>query len=146
MGVPKRTVFEVTASPELIALADDLRREARRRNHTARKRSSWMLLAAALPIALAIGGVGTWGVGQKHKADALAATIQQHEATIQRMAAAAQQAPAPTAAEAAPQAVLVGDRKLAATPKSKGRPKELIIPVQRSADPLASDTQRVKGH
>ena len=146
LGVAPRNYFESEASPGLILLADDLRREAIRRNHTARKKSSWMLLAAALPIALAVGGVGAWGLGQKHKADALAATNAQNQATIRQMMAASQPAPAPS--QAAPnQTLLASDRKLAGKPKGKKEaPKELVIPVERTLDPLANDTQRVKGH
>jgi outer membrane murein-binding lipoprotein Lpp len=146
MPAPATSYFETEPTPELIQLADDLKREAQRRNRTFRKRNSWMLLAAALPFALALGGVGVWGVGQKHKVDQLAAAVAQQQAQIQRLAATQQQAqpanPAPVTAPAArtqpPQVMLVGQ----AAPRKK--PKELVIPVQRSAEPNANDTQRVK--
>jgi outer membrane murein-binding lipoprotein Lpp len=147
---PETSYFEAEPTPELIALADDLRREALRRNHTARRKTSWMLLAAALPFALALGGVGVWGVGQKHKADQLASAVAHQEAEIQQLAAAQQhQAPAAAAAQALP----------AHVPAAKGQPsqvllmgrtaprnkaKELVIPVQRSPEPTANDTERVK--
>jgi hypothetical protein len=146
---PEALRFEAEPTPELILLADDLRREATRRNHTARKQRSWMLVAAALPFALALGGVGVWGVGQKHKADHLAAAVAHQEAEIQQLAAAVHQ---PQPAQAIPaqvpaakgqrpaQVLLLGQ----ASPRNK--PKELVIPVQRSAEPAATDTERVKAH
>jgi outer membrane murein-binding lipoprotein Lpp len=153
LGVPARDArnnyFETEPSPELIMLADDLRREALRRNRTARKRNSWMLAAAALPFAVALGGVGAWGVAQKHKADQLAANVAEAQTRIQRLATALQAqpaaapqpaAPAPAARIRPPQVMLVGKT----TPKA--RPKELIIPVERNADTSVNDTQRVKAH
>jgi hypothetical protein len=87
-----------------------------------------------------------WGVGQKHKVDQLAAAVAQQQTQIQRLAATQQQAqpaavPAPVAAPTTrtpPQVLLVGQT----SPRKK--PKELVIPVQRSAEPNANDTQRVK--
>jgi outer membrane murein-binding lipoprotein Lpp len=145
---PETSYFETEPSPELVRLAEDLKREALRRNRTARRRNSWMLLAAALPFALALGGMGVWGVGQKHKADQLAATVAREEAQIQQLAAAQQPRPqAPPAQAGAPasrsrpaQVMLVGQR----SPRLK--PKELVIPVQRSAEPSVNDTERVKAH
>jgi len=148
LGLPEPELrFEAEPTPELIRLADDLRREALRRNRTARRRTSWMLVAAALPFALALGGVGVWGVGQKHKADELAATVAREEAQIHELAAAKaihQEAPAaqpplparvPAAKGRPAQVLLLGSRP---------KPKELVIPVQRSAEPNANDTERVK--
>ena len=155
LGMPKTpetTYFETEPTPELIHLADELRREARRRNVTARKKSSWMLLAAALPFALALGGMGVWGVGQKHKADQLALTVAHEEAELQRMAAALQQ---PQAAPAAAKPLAVQ------APSGKGRPaqtllvgkgaprnkaKELVIPVERSKESNPNATQSVKSN
>jgi outer membrane murein-binding lipoprotein Lpp len=108
-----------------------------------------MLLAAALPFALAFGGVGVWGVGQKHKADQLAAAVAHQEAQIQQLAAAQQHQAPPAAAAQAPvrvpaakgqpsQVMLLGRT----TPRNKA--KELVIPVQRSPEPTANDTERVK--
>jgi hypothetical protein len=146
--------FESEPSPELVRLADALKCEAQRRNHLARKRSSWMLMAAALPFALAMGGMGVWGLSQKHKADHLAAAVAHQEAEIQQLAAA-QQHPAPQSpgAEAqqlrvhapAPkgqpsQVLLLGE----ATPRTK--PKELVEPVERTPQTTITDTQRVKSH
>jgi len=146
MPAPATSYFETEPTPELIKLADDLKHEAQRRNRTFRKKNSWMLMAAALPFALAVGGVGVWGVSQKRKVDQLAAAVAQQQAQIQRLAATQQQPqpagiPAPVAGPAArtqPHVLLVGQ----AAPRRK--PKELVIPVQRSAEPNANDTQRVK--
>ena len=158
IAAPPSSYFEAEPTPELILLADDLRREAQRRNRTARKRSSWMLLAAAAPFALAMGGMGVWGVSQMHKADRLAATVAHEETELHRLALAmaeqsrpqpqvpgAQlpvQGPGGPAAKSQPaQVLLLGE----AAPR-KARPKELVIPVERSPEPSPSDTQRVKSH
>lgn len=155
LGLPARDVrspllFEAEATPELIRLADNLRQEARRRNHTARRRSSWMLAAAALPFTLALGGVGTWGLMQKHKVDQLAARVAEGESQVQRLAAALQAMPtaqpaavpaaAPTTKAQPPQVLLVGK----GNPKAK--PKELVIPIDRTAEPNLTETQQVKNH
>ena len=71
--------FGVKPTPELVALAEKLRAEAQRRRNTSRHRSGWMLLAAGLPIALALSGLGGWGLHQKTKADQAAAVVQQLE-------------------------------------------------------------------
>jgi hypothetical protein len=145
LGVrPRTSYFETEPSPELMLLADDLRREAKRRNHTARKQHSWMLMAAALPVALALGGISTWGMQQKHRADAFASAVQRQETELQRMAATLLkvQGAAPSQALAPETLQLASSAK----PKPKRRGKELIIPVERSAEPLANDTQQVKGH
>ena len=144
LGAGPRIAAEAVPSPELILLAEDLRREAKRRKHTSRKQNSWMLMAAALPFALVLGGVSVWGVTQKHKADHYAYAMQLKDAQIQRMAAAAK-APA----QAQPSPAMVNSFQLAShtlAPKSKQQGKELIIPVERSAEPLLNDTQRVKSH
>jgi outer membrane murein-binding lipoprotein Lpp len=140
---PEPLRFEAEPTPELIRLADDLRREALRRNHTARRRTSWMLVAAALPFALALGGVGVWGIGQKHKADELASTVAREEAQIHQLAAAQQVQPqAPAAIPSVP--VAKGRPAQVLLMGSRPKPKELVIPVQRSAEPNANDTERVK--
>jgi hypothetical protein len=71
--------FGAKPTPELIALAEKLRAEAQRRRNTARRRPVWLLAAAGLPIALALTGLGTWGVQQKRKAEAAAAAVQAME-------------------------------------------------------------------
>jgi hypothetical protein len=155
LGMPAQSTsyFECEASPDLIRLADSLRQEARRRNHMARRRGSWMLLAAALPLALAMGGLGVWGLEEQHKADHLAAAVARQETRIQQLAAAQlQQAPqsqtaevqqhrAPTPALRAhpPQRLLAG-----AGARGTAKPRELVIQVPRSTTPNLNDTQNVK--
>ncbi|MDE3246220.1 MAG: hypothetical protein KGN80_09045 [Acidobacteriota bacterium] len=65
--------FDVQPTPEMVKLADSLRAEALRRRNTARNRPMRMLLAAGLPVAIVITGLGAWGVQQKHRADRAAA-------------------------------------------------------------------------
>jgi hypothetical protein len=144
-------VFECEPTPELVALADELRKEAFRRRHTTRKRGSWMLMAAALPFALTLGGLGAWGLSQKHRADNLATTVHEKDTLIQRLAAdPSRRAPEVVATPA--RDLRGGDQKLVAVPKSqpaKGKAKELVIPVEhpdRLPESLMGGTQQVKGH
>ncbi|NTV76108.1 MAG: hypothetical protein HGA66_18120 [Holophaga sp.] len=143
LGMKPRNYFEFEPTPELIALADELRKEARRRNHTARRRSHWMLLAAALPLALAFGGVSLWGIAQKHKAEDLASAMVQKEAELNRMAASIKRVPAPGKAVQAQQPLLASERKQV-RPATKG--KELVIPIEQPAGVIPQDTQQVKAH
>lgn len=147
MPSPATSYFEAETTPELALLADDLKREAQRRNRTFRKKNSWMLLAAAMPFALALGGVGVWGVGQKHKVEQLTAAVARQQTQIQHLAATQQQpapAPAPAPApEAAPMAI-TQPQMLVGRTAPRNKPKELVIPVQRSAEPSSVGTQRVK--
>jgi hypothetical protein len=148
LGLPARDAnyFEVEPGPEMIRLADDLRREARRRSHTVRRQHSWMLAAAAVPVTLALGGLGVWGVAQERKAEQLATALAQEEAEVKHLAAVLQTPPAPQPAPAkapaarsrAPHTLLVGKTER----QPKGR--ELVIPVERSVEPDVSETQRVK--
>ncbi len=62
--------------------AKPTRLEAQRRRNTTRRLPGWMLLAAASPIALALTGLGTWGVQQKRKAEAAAAAVRQMEERV----------------------------------------------------------------
>jgi hypothetical protein len=141
-----RNAFELEPTPELIALADDLRREAKRRNRTARARSHWMLMAAALPLALAFGGVSLWGIAQKHRAEDLAAAMAQKDAQITQMANALNRQPDSMTARQAPgKPLMVTDPdSLKRAHKSKG--KELIIPVEQPAGLVPQDTTQVKSH
>ena len=149
LGMPARpsNYFETEATPQLIALADKLRQEARRRHYTARKRNSWMLLAAAVPFALALGGVGAWGIGEKRKIDQLSATMADQRAEIQRLATALQPASvvpadhAPTPKQ--PAAVNSAPLLVGGTPRG-GKPRELVIPVERPVEAGPGATQRVK--
>lgn len=154
LGMPAgpANYFETEVTPELAQLADELRREAQRRNHTVRRKNSWMLLAAALPFALTLGALGTWGIAQKQKADGLAAAVARQETQIQQLAATIRttqpapqaqplqvQAPAARAQPAPSAQMLAGQRKPA-------KPKELVIPVERSTEINPSASQSVKAH
>ncbi len=143
LGMKPRNYFESEPTPELVALAEELRKEARRRNHTARRRSHWMLLAAALPLAVAFGGVSLWGIAQKHKAEDLASAMVQKEAELTRMAASARRAPVPEKSVQVQQPLLVSGRK---QPKPATKGKELVIPIERPANVIPQDTQQVKAH
>jgi len=141
LGAPASNFFEVEPTPEMIALAEDLRREALRRRHTSRRQPLWMLLAAGLPLAFALTAIGSWGLQQKHRADALAATMERKDAEMQRLALVS------SAAQARERQAL----ELVANPKdpkgdrrgrSKSRPGELVIPVDRQQlSPLPQTTQ-----
>jgi hypothetical protein len=143
LGMPARSFFGVEPSPKMIALAEDLRREALRRRHTFRHRPVWMLMAAALPLALAVGALGSWGFQHKQRADALAAAVAQKEVELKNMAkatAAAQVQPAPLAVSAP---------VLAQNSASHGKPRtrpngELVLEVRPYQAP-SLDTQPVKG-
>lgn len=141
-----RNYFEAEPTPELVALAEELRKEARRRNRTARKQTHWMLLAAALPLAIAFGGVSLWGIAQKHKAEDLAQAVAAREAEVARMAATLQQRQAEPAVNRSLQrttpALLAGEQRKAIQPKGK----ELVIPVDSPAGLVPRDTQQVKSH
>lgn len=88
MGGEASNYFGAKPTPELVVLAEKLRTEAQRRRNTSRQRSGWMLVAAGLPIALALSGLGSWGVQQKRKADtanaAAAAAMESLKAQQQR--------------------------------------------------------------
>ncbi|WP_005037958.1 hypothetical protein [Holophaga foetida] len=127
-------------SPEVLDLAEELRREATRRQHASvvKTRRVWpMLLAAGLPVALALGGLGTWGTIQKRKADALAAAVQQKEMEVQRLAKASEDAAAQVKAT---QNELVLARS---SPKGAQKARELVLPMQPSVSRTPLDTQTV---
>jgi 2'-5' RNA ligase len=129
-------------TPELTALASDLRREAQRRRRTERKRPTWGLLAAAaLPLLAVLTGLGAWGFQQKHRADGLALQAQRQEQELTRMAAA-------HAAEVAQerQAKEVAQQQLQLASKQGGRKAEpyLVIPVEKPLKFQGDDYQRVK--
>lgn len=130
-------------TPELTALADDLRREALRRNRTQRHRPTWGLLAAAaLPLLAAIAGLGTWGVHQKQRAESLALQTQRQEQELTRLAAshATEVARERQAKEVAQQQLQLASRKSGV----KGDPY-LVIPIEKPLRGGAlEDTQRVK--
>ena len=148
--------FGVKPTPELVALAEKLRTEAQRRRNTSRHRSGWMLIAAGLPIALALSGLGTWGVQQKRKADQAAAAVRQLEEK-QRHAKDASDAEIQRSREHG--AAGEGSLQMASTPAAakpataaearKGKPKHLdpypVIPVERGVVPPPAGTTQVKG-
>ncbi|MBI3131033.1 MAG: hypothetical protein HYZ13_06715 [Acidobacteria bacterium] len=69
---------ETEPTNELVALAEELRKEALRRKRLERRRPSWgMLAAAVLPLAVAAAGLGVWGQGNRAKAEALATAAAQ---------------------------------------------------------------------
>lgn len=132
----------VAPSPELTALADDLRREAQRRSRTERKRPTWGLLAtAALPLLAALVGLGTWGLQQKHRADELVAQSQQQQQELARLAAF-------HATELAKERQVKEEvqQQLQLVAKKGGRKAEpyLVIPVEKPLKTMGDDYQRVK--
>jgi hypothetical protein len=144
LGLPARRFFEVEPTPKMIALAENLRREALRRRHTSRSRPVWMLLAAGLPLALAVGALGSWGFQHKQRAEALTAAVAQKELELQNMTKAAAQLqvkatqpaqfPAPVLAKNS-----VPHGKLKTHPNG-----ELVLEVKTYQTP-SLDTQPVKG-
>ncbi len=129
-------------TPELKALADDLRREALRRSRTQRRRPSWGLLAAAaLPLLAALAGLGNWGIQQKHRADDLAVQAQRQEQELTRLAAshATEVARERQAKEEVQQKLQLASRK--SSPKAE---PYLVIPVEKPLKGVGEDYQRVK--
>lgn len=161
LGMPAepRNYFESEPSPELIRLADDLRREALRRNHTARRRNSWMLAAAALPFALAATSLGYWGLAEKREKDQLAAAVARQETEIQHLAAAQQQAGSQSQTAQSQQlrvqnpgkeqpsrVLLLGSAAPKAVRSRTKEPMQLVITVPNpvSRNPNAAGTENVK--
>ena len=141
LGAPV-AVQTVEPTPELKALADDLRREALRRSRTQRQRPSWGLLAAAaLPLLAALAGVGNWGFQHKHRADDLAVQAQRQEQELTRLAAshATEVARERQAKEEVQQKLQLASRKN--SPKAE---PYLVIPVEKPLRGVSDDYQRVK--
>jgi hypothetical protein len=129
-------------TPELTALAEDLRREAQRRSRTQRKRPTWGLLAAAaLPLLAVMAGLGTWGFQQKERADGLAVRAQHQEQELAQLTAthATEVAKERQAKEEVQQQLQLASRK-------GGRRAEpyLVIPVEKPIKVVGDDYQRVK--
>lgn len=150
LGLPvqARAFFEVEPTPKMIALAEDLRREALRRRHTARRRPMWMLMAAGLPLALAVGALASWGFQYKQRADALALAMVQKEQELHNLASKAAEGSrtqtAPQVQTPAPTAVAMV-KNVPPQAKPKVRPNgELVLEVKPYQTP-ALDTQPVKG-
>lgn len=145
LGLPSRGFFAAEPTPKMIALAEDLRREAQRRLHTSRHRPGWMLLAAGLPLALAVGALASWGFQHKQRADALTAAVAQREVELQNLtkaSAAGQTKAAPPVQAPAP---VVMARNVA--PRVRVKPQgngELVLEVKTYQTPTL-DTQPVKG-
>lgn len=134
-------------TPELVELADSLRKEAERRRHaTLRTRPSWRLgVAAALPILLGLGALGAWGAQQKHRADTLAAQVADKDAQIQRIASESESARLELAQERAAkedaQQKLV---QVASKLSPQDRQPYLVIPAKKPVGAEVMDTLRVK--
>lgn len=141
LGAPEPFRLEAELTPSMVALAEELRKEALRRRRTIRSRPGWILLAAAvLPFAMVLVGVGAWGVQQKRRADQLAVAAQQREAELQRAAkATSEAAPKPDHPLILASKEHSGRR---AVPASRGG--ELVIPAEKAAPAASLDTQRVK--
>ncbi|MFZ1612949.1 MAG: hypothetical protein WAT51_02185 [Holophaga sp.] len=142
LGGPTPNFFQATVTPELMTLAEELRKEAQRRRNTSRRKPSWMLMAAALPFALVLTGLGAWGIHQKQRADVLAQDLarQDNEHRQQLVAVSDQLKNERQAKEELVRVIQKED------PKAFRRfGKELVIPVDRNAIPAAANTQQVKG-
>ena len=129
-------------TPELTALAHDLRREAQRRSRTQRKRPTWGLLAAAaLPLLATLAGLGTWGFQQKHRADELTAQTQRQEQELTRLASthATEVARERQAKEEIQQKLQLASRK-----ENRKAEPYLVIPVEKPLKVMGDDYQRVK--
>ncbi len=143
LGGPSPNFFQAEVTPEMVALAENLRQEAQRRRNTSRRRPSWMLMAAALPLALVLTGLGTWGFHQKQRADVLARDLA-HQVQEHREQLVAVSNQLKTEREAREEFVRALQKE---GPKGQKRlGKELVIPVDRNPIPAAADTLQVKGH
>ncbi len=145
LGMATPVATPAAPSPDLLALADTLQREAQRRRHTApRPTPRRLLLVAALPLAAVLAGLGWWGGVQKQRADQMAAAIQQKEREMDRLAREARASSAELARER--QARESVQLQLAQVKQPKGKKGEpfLVLPVANptKAEP---DTVSVKG-
>ncbi len=149
LGFSARSFFDVEPTSKMIALAEDLRREALRRRHTSRRKPVWMLLAAGLPLALAVSALGSWGFQHKQRADALTAAVAQKEVELQNMVKTAGerqvQGTQPTLISAPVVSAPVLAKNTTQHGKVKARPNgELVLEVKTYQSP-SLDTQPVKG-
>ena len=148
LGLTEPPPFSASVpDPALVELADSLHREAERRRHaTLRPRPKWYLgVAAALPILLGLGVLGTWGIHQKQRADQLAAQVADQSARIQviaseREAAKLQLAQEHAAKEDAQQKLVLVAQKLS----PQDRLPYLVIPAKKPVGAEVMDTLRVK--
>jgi hypothetical protein len=132
-----------SSAPQLTDLADDLRREALRRRRTERRKPSWMLFAAAgLPLALALGGTGVWGMQQKRRADTLAENVRQREAEMQRIALVSDEA---IQRERRAREEVQQQLQLASQRQTPGKRPYLVIPAERRVEvPTLQPPMQVK--
>jgi outer membrane murein-binding lipoprotein Lpp len=147
LGLAEMEAPASVSTPELMELAESLRREAERRRHaTLRPRPSWRLAtAAALPILLGLGAVGTWGYQQKHRADTLASQVADKDAQIQRIASEGEAARLELASERA--AKEDAQQKLVQVAQKlspQDRQPYLVIPAKKPVGAEVMDTLRVK--
>ena len=141
-------VVSAAPSPELVELAEDLRREAerRRRTYPFKPRASWqMAAAAALPFVLGLAGAGFWGLQQKHRADDLAQAVVQKESEVQRVSQQAVASQAELARERATREE-VQQQLVLATVKLGRKPSYLVVPAQKPLGPETTETLRVKAN
>jgi hypothetical protein len=134
-------LLEAEPTPELIALADKLRAEAQRRRNTNRRPAYWTLMAAALPVALVLGGLSVWGHQQMRRAEQLAQEVARQEREA-RQAAAAQAELQRARQELEARTREAESLKLARS--TDGRRKGLVIPVDRAPKHPFQETQTVK--
>lgn len=126
-------------TPDMIALADSLLREAERRRHTPnvrplRRRPTALLMAAGLPLVLGLVGMGAYGISQKRKAEAMAAAVQVKEQENRRLRESHQQERERERLLLQSQQVQMATAKPTPTPARKGpKGQELVLPVQRPA-------------
>jgi hypothetical protein len=161
MGVGAATPTPQAAdAAAMAALAQSLHREAVRRRRISGapgrrlgRRAAFVALAAAVPMAVTLTALGTWGAGQKRRADALAAKTMELESRQGRMEAAleaARGAGGPAARPQEGQPALQASGQAPAQPKEKGDPAEgrrgeLVKPEERPARlDNANEQYRVK--
>lgn len=145
LQLPSAPLLEAEVTPELAALADSLRHEAWRRRRTARgRRPAWLLLAAALPLALALGGLGTWGFTQKQRADALAQDLQRQRRDLETQLVAIRQELAQSQQNRVQPALQTARTSPELDRGAQPKGKELVIPAERTALPGLQGTATVK--
>ncbi|MCE1229485.1 MAG: hypothetical protein LWX11_08380 [Firmicutes bacterium] len=136
-------LLQAEVTPEMVALADELRREALRRRHVASpRRSGWLLAAAALPFLLGVAGMGAWGFHQKQRADDLTqAMARQEDQHQQQLVAVGNQLKSERETKEELVRVI---QKAAPVAARRLQGRELVIPVDRNPIPAITQTQQVK--
>lgn len=142
LGAPGEAFFQAQPTEKMIALAEDLRREAERRRRTARRPGAWTLaLAAGLPVALVLGGLGGWGLHQKRRADELAASAKRQELELVRQQEASRQE---LVRERQNQQLAAVELPKPGRPVRTKREGELVIPAEKPNTPYLPELQQVK--